>query len=154
MNMETFLLTFGTFFLILFLLGIIFMIIGVKRSKKIQNWILTEGEIVKKQKHVNITLSSIFNKNVSGSHLPDKAPTVKFEVDGTTYESTSSIEQTPGFVPGTVVELYYNPQNPEEAIINSFVQKGVIFKVLGWVFMSISITILIIGFIVYSFTNL
>lgn len=104
-------------FIILSILATIFLSIGLVRRRQMKRSHVTEGVIIKKGRFF--------------SHMPDRAPTVKYEVNGQIYEFTSKIQQEPGIKPGTEVDVYYLPENPEKAIINTFAQRGTVFTVIG-----------------------
>lgn len=135
----------GAHALAFLILGIVFLAMYSRRAKKFNVWSLTTGEIIKKDITINISIGSLINKDSKGSKLPDRAPTVSYQVGDVSYEYTSKIQQSPGLPPGKIVEVFYNPDNPQEAIINTFVQRGSIFKLLGSIFIGIcAIFVLII----------
>jgi len=116
---------------ILTLLGIIFWSIGFFMTRKTRDWEKTTGEIVKKSRW--------------GGGLPDYRPTVRFEAhDGQTYEVMSFINQTPGLLPGRKVPVLYDPYDPYRARIDTFVQSGRIFLIIGNVLLGLGIAIALI----------
>lgn len=78
----------------------------------------------------------------SGRKRQNARPTVRFTVDGKTYESTSNIGQNPPVRIGKTVGVYYNPENPDEIVINTLGQRGVPFLILGFVFVCASFVLL------------
>lgn len=122
----------GGFFL---LFGGIFAAAGLFRDRHSKTWLNIQGTIVKKGK--------LF------LNVPDRYPSFKYEVNGKVYEKTSSIYQTPGFKDGSIITILYNPDNPHQAIIDSFVQRGTVFKVLGYVFIGVGIFFLTISVIIF-----
>ena len=62
-------------------------------------------------------------------------PTVKYVVDDKEYQFTSNAGQNPKLRTGKKVGVYYNPENPKEAVIDTFAQRGSIYKLLGNVFL-------------------
>ena len=120
---------------IFLILSSVFLTIGLVRKRKINRSLLTEGEIIKK---------GLFFK-----HTPDHFPTVKYEVNGTVYEHTSRISQRPGLTPGTQVDIYYHPEKPEKAIINSFVQRGSLFTLIGSILGVIALATIVIPIILF-----
>lgn len=127
---------FGSFF---FLFGSIFWLIGFIRKRGTKDWAQTSGEIIKKEKTYNITLAKIIKKEGFLSEGPDQRPTAEYVVDGQTYTYTSNIGQTPGIQPGTIVDILYDPYNPSKAIINTFVQSGAIFKLIGLILIGVTL---------------
>lgn len=121
------------------LLGSIFWLIGFIRKRGTKDWAWASGEIIKKEKHYNITLSKIIKNEEFLSKGPDERPTAEYVVDGKTYTYTSNIGQTPGIKPGIIVDVLYDPYNPSKAMINTFVQSGAIFKLLGWIFIGVTL---------------
>lgn len=67
------------------------------------------------------------------------------KASGTEYENTSSIHHTPGFRPGTRVTVRYNPEQPEQAIIDSFAQNGTVFVVVGYVLTGFGVMIAVLA---------
>lgn len=133
--MEVFSIVFaflGGFFL---LFGGIFVAVGLFRDRHSKTWPSIQGTIVKKGK--------LF------LNVPDRYPSFKYEVNGKVYEKTSSIRQTPGFKDESIITILYNPDNPHQAIIDSFAQRGTVFKVLGYVFIGVGIFFLTISAIIF-----
>jgi len=126
----------------LVILCIVFFIIGLKIKRRTRNWTHSTGVIVQKEKHIIINLRTLLSGEGFESKVPDSRPTVQYEIDGTQYEYTSKIGQTPGFMPDTIVDIMYNPENPEEVVIDSFVQRGAVFLLIGWILFGISLLIL------------
>ena len=71
-------------------------------------------------------------------------PTVQYVVDDTTYEFTSPIGQSPRLRPGKKVGVYYNPNNPKQAMIDTFTQRGTISKFAGYIFIGFGLVFLYI----------
>lgn len=74
-------------------------------------------------------VSSEMRQNVSFSH--NICPTVIYKVEGKTYTFTSSIAQSPPLRPGKKVRVYYNPDNPNEAMIHTYIQRGGMYTTLS-----------------------
>ena len=142
--METIYMVGGILTLTFLMLGSVFLFLGLSRSRRTKKWNRTSGIVIKKEKNIHITLGKIFNKESLLSNGPDASPTFQYQVNGNEYEKTSSIQQKPGFNPGTIVDVLYDPNDPKQAIIDSFVQRGSIFTLLGWIFISIGFVILCI----------
>lgn len=101
----------------LLILGIVFLFIGLKLFPSTKHWLRTSALIVKKD---NLLM-----------HFPDRYPTFFYEVDGTTFQKTSTVHQQPGFKPDTIVEILYNPDDPQQAVIDSVAQRGTVFTIIG-----------------------
>ena len=69
-------------------------------------------------------------------------PTVQYVVDDTMYEFTSPIGQSPRLRPGKKVGVYYNPNNPKQAMIDTFTQRGTISKLAGYIFIGFGLVFL------------
>ncbi|WP_020618264.1 DUF3592 domain-containing protein [Paenibacillus daejeonensis] len=124
--LQGLLLAFG----ILFILGAVFFSIGMFLKQRTRDWDVTQGIIIKR--------GTLF------PGLPDKHPTFEYVVDGQTYRKTSAISQTPGFTPGSRVTVKYDPYRPERAAIDSVAQGGLIFLILGSVFLAVSVGLLFV----------
>lgn len=125
--------------LIFFIIGGIFLFIALRISRPIKTWEMTKGIIIKKETNINVTLGKLIRSDELLSKSPDYYPTVRYTVDGSSYEYTSNIHQSPGIPIGKQVTVLYNPDNPNEAIINTFIQRASIFIVLGSVFLIIGL---------------
>jgi|GEM_PF-1471627 len=112
------------------LLGTVFTLIGWFMKRRTRDWDTTQGVIVKR--------GALF------ASLPDKYPTFQYVVDGQTYEHTSSVSQTPGFRPGSVVTVKYDPYQPERAAIDSIAQSGLIFLIIGLCMLGIAAVLLVV----------
>ena len=115
---------------VLLILGTVFFSIGMFLRQRSRDWEVTQGIIIKR--------GTLF------PGLPDKHPTFEYVVDGQTYRKTSAISQTPGFMPGSRVTVKYDPYRPERAAIDSVAQGGLIFLILGSVFLAVSVGLFII----------
>lgn len=62
-------------------------------------------------------------------------PTVRYIVDDKEYEFTSPSGQSPKLRTGKKVGVYYNPDDPNQAVIDTFAQRGSIYKLLGNIFL-------------------
>ncbi len=145
--MEGFYLSFGVMSLVFFVIGSVFLVYGIRRARTIRCWEKTTGVIVKKEKILNSALKNLFQD--FAQNIPDRYPTVKYTVNGNTYTNTSKISQHPGMKPGKEVEVKYNPDHPEQAVINTFVQRGSFFTLIGAIFFTIACILFIVLFIVY-----
>src|SRR5690625_610175 len=137
--------------MILLIMGLIFLFVVRKVTKPEKHWPITTGTIIQKEKNMTLSIGNFINKGKFVSTLPDSAPTFQYEVNGIEYENTSDIQQDPGFAIGSTVEVLYDPDDPQKAVINSFIQKGTIFRVLGKIFTSIGLILLVIAFYIILF---
>lgn len=128
---------------IFFILGGIFFTIGHVKTRSQNMWDETTGVIIKKTNPPQIF--KILFRNYDKQ--PDYYPTVQYIVNGITYEKTSDVYQSPGLPPGKEVSVLYNPDDPEQAVINTFIQRGTIFKLIGSILIGICILAIIIGII-------
>src|SRR5699024_4898636 len=71
-------------------------------------------------------------------------PTVQYVVDDTTYEFTSRIGQSTRLRTDKYVGLYYNPNKPNQAMIDTFTQRGTISKFAGYIFIGFGLVFLYI----------
>lgn len=133
---------------ILLIMGIIFLFVIMKVPKPEKHWKIAAGTIIQKEKNMTISFGNFINKGKFVSTQADSAPTFQYEVDDVEYEKTSIIEQSPGFAIGSTVEILYDPDDPQQAVINSFIQKGTIFRMLGKIFTSIGVILLVITLII------
>src|SRR5699024_11610646 len=86
-----------------------------------------------------------WSSDVCSSDLSDTIrPTVQYVVDDTMYEFTSPIGQSPRLRPGKKVGVYYNPNNPKQAMIDTFTQRGTISKFAGYIFIGFGLVFLYI----------
>lgn len=138
----------ATIFLVM---GLIFLLVIKNINRPAKDWQMTTGTIIRKEKNYSISLGKIFNKEGIVSSLPDSAPTFQYEVNGIEYEKTSKVQQNPGFAIGSTVEILYNPEDPQQAVINSIIQRGTLFSVLGKIFISISVILLFIVLLIFIF---
>ena len=136
---------------IFFVMGIIFLFIIRKVTKPEKHWPITTGTIIQKEKNMTVSIGNFLNKGKLLSSGPDSAPTFQYEVNGIEYEKTSEIRQDPGFAIGSTVEILYDPDDPQQAVINSFIQKGTIFKVLGKLFTTMGGILLLITLYIIFF---
>lgn len=73
----------------------------------------------------------LIKNNISGGENRNTAyPVVRFMVDGKTYESTSSVRQNPALRVGKMVGVYYDLDNPDDIIVDTFRQRGGLFYLL------------------------
>lgn len=80
----------------------------------------------------------IYNKRRSSRKNPLYWPVVTFTVKHKQYKVTGHRGQTPALRKGKKVGIYYNPANPEEIIIDTFVQRGGLNIVTAYVFLFVA----------------
>lgn len=118
--------------------AIILFVIGYLRYFKRRNWKKTNA----------ITIAD----NKFGFGYPK--PIVKYEVDGVMYKQQSGIGQRHQLPSGKQVKVFYNPENPKEIIIDTFIQRGSSFFLVGSIFLLFSIASLFLMLIrqtIFSF---
>lgn len=134
--MSVIMLVFSILVLSFVTIGTVFFLIGFFRSRPIKYYDQTKGVIIKKERHYVINLRKlIHNEPAREYYTPDVRPTVLYEVDGEQYTFTSSISQQPGMEIGKEVNVFYDRYEPNKAIIDTFVQRGTLFKLVGTVFL-------------------
>lgn len=124
-----------------FILGIVFLLIGLFRSRKAKKYARTSGVIIKGAKKKLLKLPFLSEKLIDTLYdkqiVTETNPTVSYKVDGKTYTSRSTLSQEPPLRIGKKVDVLYNPENPEEALIDTFIQRGSIFTLIGSIFLII-----------------
>lgn len=132
-------------------MGIVFLLVSrtIVRPKK--DWLTVTGTIIQKEKNYTISLGKIMNREGFAASAPDRAPTFHYEVNGIEYETTSKVQQSPGFQIGATVEILYNPEDPQQAVINSFLQKGTLFNIIGKIIFSFGLILLLIALLFFIF---
>src|SRR5690625_4437474 len=144
LNNEYFMLLIASF--PFFTLGIIFFTIGHLKYRKTLKWPYTEGEVINENEEIKSIGPLITIK------VDDDYPTVRYKVDNVEYTYRSNVSQKPNLPKGKIVEVFYNPDNPEEAVINTLIQNGGLFRLIGIVLLCITVAIPVIYFVyVYYF---
>ena len=132
-------------------LGLFFFIVGAgvliygyhwfsERISSLNSYILTEG-----------TVTEIKEQRDSESDGFIYAPIITFnDNSGKEYKYYSdNFSYPPSYHKGEKVEIYYDSANPNEAFINSFIEKwviGMVLLILGVVFVPIGIWLAVSGF--------
>src|SRR5699024_2537265 len=112
------------------------------------NWYRSKGIIVKRENNYTINIGGLLNQKNLVESIPDRRPTVQYTIDGVEYEHKSKIGQEPGFKPGTMVNIFYNPDDPEQVVIDSFAQRGTVFLVIGSILLGLGLIITIVMILV------
>lgn len=123
------------FALVPLLPAIILFLLGYLRYVKRRDWEKTEVVTVADDKF--------------GLGYPK--PIVRYEIDGVVYEQQSGIGQRPHLPGGRRVEVFYNPDNPKEMIINTFMQRGTFLFFVGSIFLIFAIFSFIYMLLMQSF---
>lgn len=114
-------------FLGISLLGITILFFCIRAQRKRSQWGYTTSGIITEDEVVLYT----------GKH--NVCPTVRYVVDGETYEVTSDIGQNPKLRAGKKVGVFYDPKKPEKIVIDTFIQRGSMFTLLGVILTSIGL---------------
>lgn len=130
----------------LFLFGGVFFCIGIYRAKKAKNYQRTNGVIIQGAKKKLLKLPFLSEKLIDKLYerqiVSEPQPTVSYEVEGQTYTYKSSISQQPALRIGREVDVLYNPEQPNQAIIDTFAQRGSVFTLVGTILLIIPLIIL------------
>ncbi len=122
---------------VIFLLGLIFIYIGIKQKLKWNGLRTTQGVIVKRETDINLTdlLNNYSKEEIreQQSSIPDEYPSFQYVVEGRAYEKRSMLSIKPGFKPGVNVTVYYDPLQPNKAYLKNIAVTGTLF-LLGAIF--------------------
>jgi len=119
------------------LLGLVFITIGWLRGRMVRGWTSTTGMIV--------------NRDGSTTGLPALYPTFQWrDQHGEDHRHTSIVRATLGPKPGKLVQVLYDPDDPSRGIINSAVQSGRIFLVLGSIIAGLAVALAAFLFVLLS----
>ena len=149
--METLYFLLGIPGLIFSFMGLVFLLVIRTTVRPDRTWITATGTIIQKEKNLRISFNKLINQDGIFANAPDRAPTFHYEVNGAEYETTSKVQQTPGFQIGSTVDILYNPDDPQQAVINSFIQKGTLFNIIGKVSLFLGATLLLIVLLIFIF---
>lgn len=149
--METLYFLLGIPGLIFSFMGLVFLLVNRTTVRPDREWLTATGTIIQKEKNYSISLNNIINNKEILSSAPDRAPTFHYKVNGAEYETTSRVQQTPGFQIGSTVEILYNPDDPAQAVINSFIQKGTLFNIIGKFLFFLGASLLLTVLLIFIF---
>lgn len=122
---------------IMLIVGFFILLSGIIRYQKSRKFIRTEGVILVKK----------------GFRLDHGKPNVRYQVDDYTYTYTSRIGQTVAMKHGKKVDVLYDPNDPTEAMIDTFIQRGG-RRIIGGSFLIIfAITSIPLIFILFAMQN-
>src|SRR5699024_10264954 len=102
-------------FLGISLLGILILFFCIRAQRKRSQWGYTTSGIITEDEVVLYT----------GKH--NVCPTVRYVVDGETYEVTSDIGQNPKLRAGKKVGVFYDPKNHEKIVIDTIIHSESMF---------------------------
>lgn len=119
------------------LLGLVFIAIGWLRGRMVRGWTRTTGMIV--------------NRDGSTTGMPALYPTFQWrDQQGQEHRHTSIVRASLGPRPGKLVEVLYDPDEPSRGVINSAVQSGRIFLVIGGLIAGLAIALAVFLYVVLS----
>jgi hypothetical protein len=102
------------------LLGVIFASIGLLRRRMMRDWVPTTGQVINRR------------GDPLATRMPARAPTFRWrDASGAEHRRTSLVNASFGPGPGKLVQVRYDPQDPSRAMIDSFVQSGTLFTIIG-----------------------
>ena len=108
------------------LLGLVFLGLGWLRGRMISGWTRTDGIVVTRQ------------GDVTGSRAI--YPTFRWlDQHGEEHQRTSSVRASLGPAPGQQVRVLFDPETPSRAVIDSTVQTGKIFVIIGALILAIAV---------------
>ena len=93
---------------IIFIIGFFILLSGIMRYQKSRKFIRTEGTVLVRK----------------GFRLDYGNPNVRYHVGSYTYTYTSSIRQSVAMRHGEKVHVLYHPNDPTQAMIDTFIQRG------------------------------
>lgn|SRR5690625_1987501 len=153
--MSVIMLVFSILTFTFLIIGTIFFLIGFFRSRPIKYYDQTKGVIIKKERHYVINLYKlIHNEPAREFYTPDARPTVVYEVEGEQYTFTSSLSQQPGLEIGKEVNIFYDRYAPNRAIIDTFLQRGTLFTLIGIIFLVLGILFLSVSAFSYFYLDI
>lgn len=112
----------------------VFFAVAWLRTSTARGWTSTTGVVVNRR------------SGTTEGGIPANYPTFQWQdPTGRTFTHTSSMKQSLGPAPGTRVPVLYDPRDPSRAVIDSFVQSGRLFWLLGG--LALAFGVLIGGFL-------
>ena len=105
---------------VVLLLATIFIALGTIRRRMARDWVTTTGQVINQR------------GDPLASRMPARYTTFRWrDASGAEYRRTSSVSASLGPAPGKLVPVKYDPNDPSRAVIDSFVQGGQIFTIIG-----------------------
>lgn len=122
---------------ILFMVGLFILLSGILRYQKSRKYIRTDGTILVKK----------------GFQLDYGKPNVRYHVGEYTYTYTSPIRQNTPVKHGKKVHLLYHPNDPSQAMIDTFIQRGGGRIIGGSILIILCITSIPLIWIIFTMQN-
>lgn len=111
-------------------IGLVFLAIGVLRRRMTLGWIRTTGVVVDKR------------TGRADGGMPAIYPTFQWQDEsGQVHQRTSMVRQSLGPAPGKRVPIRYDPAEPSRGMVDTFVQSGAIFMVIGTVLVVVALVV-------------
>jgi hypothetical protein len=142
--------------LIIFLLGLIFVIVALvnrNKAKAAEVWPVTPGQILSCniEKHIStdsdgdttITYEPKLEYSYSIMGAPMQANRISYGAVRTNYKSAQKLADR--YPVGSQVSVHYNPEKPTEAVLETAAHGNTASLVIGIVFMLIGVFLLIIS---------
>ena len=93
------------------------VVVYINKQNKMENSIITSAQVIK------------FVVSDGGGF----APILKYEIDGTEYQVTSSMySNPPAYEPNEIIEIYVSKDDPYDVMINSFTSKWLAVIILAF----------------------
>ncbi len=114
------------------IIGILLAVIGISslsiRYMKMQTYETTQGRVIDMAERQSTT-----KVNGRRKTTVSYTPIYEYKVDGVTYKYQSNVYGNSSSLPeiGTFVKIYYNPENPEDALAKRSMLFEIIFIVMG-----------------------
>ncbi len=119
-------------------LGGVFLLIGYLRVRMTRGWTRTAGVVVDRR------------TGARSGGMPARYPTFQWQDQaGQVHQRTSSVYSSLGPSPGKQVPILFDPEKPSRAIIDSFVQSGRIFFLIG----AIIVVLGIVASVMFALTS-
>lgn len=109
-------------------IGAIFLLIGYFRGRMTRGWAQATGVVVRRA------------TGARSGGMPAIYPTFQWQDQhGRVHQRTSMVRASLGPSPGKQVPVLFDPQEPSRAIINSYVQSGRIFFLIGTILFAVGL---------------
>lgn len=119
------------------LIGLGLFFTGYLKTNRLKKWETTEAIVIKG----------------SRGFIGVLTPTIEYEVDNKNYIYTSNILQLPILSIGSEVPIFYHPTSPNRVVLDTFMQRGEVFKVIGAGFIVVGGLTMIMLFVIFSSVN-
>ncbi|TXL62009.1 DUF3592 domain-containing protein [Aeromicrobium terrae] len=109
-------------------LGLVFWTIATLRTRMTRDWVRTTGLVVDRR------------TGRADGGMPAIYPTFRWQDGhGNVHQRTSSVRASLGPAPGKQVPVLYDPIEPSRGIIDSYVQSGRIFYLVGGILLGLGL---------------